>query len=266
MTNAWPWWEKSKATVFPACSSWLNFRVRGQFEIKILIVRHINTTYFIWIFKKIKLEPAIIWKLVTCQRITSKRYSTSMGRHLSPRYGQVILVSRYLVLTAVNWSQHWCPICVSVFLCSDPKLAKKYEIEHCSRYSKTINWSADSFQINHVTSMSWHISLRYGHMLLVSGYPVLAAVNWPFGECLIYKMCTCQETRLRHPSIPFGSLPYPTLTICRRVRTYARPITWQPNEKRLTIFYEYGALSHARVGAPLIIIAEREARSAEHHG
>ena len=72
MTNAWPWWAKSKATVFPACNSWLNFRVRGQFEIKILIVRHINTTYFIWILKKIKLEPAIIWKPVPCQRITSK--------------------------------------------------------------------------------------------------------------------------------------------------------------------------------------------------
>ena len=35
-----------------------------------------------------------------------------MGRHLSPRYGQVILVSGYPVLTAVNWSQHWCAICV----------------------------------------------------------------------------------------------------------------------------------------------------------
>ena len=31
-----------------------------------------NKTYFICIIKKIKLEPAIIWKLVTCQRITSK--------------------------------------------------------------------------------------------------------------------------------------------------------------------------------------------------
>ena len=28
-----------------------------------------------------------------------------MGWHLSPRYGQVILVSGYLVLTAVNWLQ-----------------------------------------------------------------------------------------------------------------------------------------------------------------
>ena len=39
------------------------------------------------------------------------------------------------------------------------------------------------------------------------------------------------------------------------VRTYARSITWQPKEKRLTIIYGYGALSHARfarVGAPLI--------------
>ena len=155
MTNAWTWWEKSKATVFPACSSWLNFRVWGQFEIKILIVRHINTSYFIWIFfRKSKLEPAIIWKPVPCQRITSKKCFTSMGRHLSPRFAQMILVSGYLVLTAVNWSQHWCPICVSVFLCSDPKLAKKYEIEHCSRSSKTINWSAEGFQINHVTSTS----------------------------------------------------------------------------------------------------------------
>ena len=46
-------------------------------------------------------------------------------------------------------------------------------------------------------------------------------------------------------TLPFDSLPYPTRTICRRirmyVRTYVRSITWQPNEKRLTIFYEYGA-------------------------
>ena len=145
-------------------------------------MRHKNKTSFIWIKKTNKLEPAIIWKPVTCQRITSKKYLTSMGPHLCPRYGQVILVSGYLVLTAVNWSQHWCPICVSVFLCSDPKLAEKYEIEHWSRSSKTINWSADSFQINHITSMTWHISLRYGHGILVSGYPVLTAVNWPYCE------------------------------------------------------------------------------------
>ena len=129
MTNARPWWEKSKATVVPARNSWLNFRVGGPFKIKILILRHINTTYFIGIFlKKIKLEPAIIWKLVTCQRVT--KYSTSMGRHLSPWYGQVILVSGYPILTAVNWSQHWCAICVQYQFSRAPKLARKCEIEH----------------------------------------------------------------------------------------------------------------------------------------
>ena len=40
-------------------------------------------------FLKIKLERVI-------------EYSTSMCRHLSPRYGKVILISEYPVLTAVN--------------------------------------------------------------------------------------------------------------------------------------------------------------------
>ena len=32
---------KSNWHVFPACKNWLNLSFRGQFEIKILIVRHI---------------------------------------------------------------------------------------------------------------------------------------------------------------------------------------------------------------------------------
>ena len=52
---------------------------------------------------------------------------------------RVILESGYPVLTAVNWPKHCCPICV---FSDAPKLDKKYEIEHCSRSSKTINWSA----------------------------------------------------------------------------------------------------------------------------
>ena len=43
---------------------WFWIRVRGQFEIKILTVRgdsDINTTDFIWIIGKNKLEPAINW-------------------------------------------------------------------------------------------------------------------------------------------------------------------------------------------------------------
>ena len=57
MINAWQW-EKSKAIAFPACKckSRLNFRVRGQFEINILKVLLMNTTYFIWILKKLNLS------------------------------------------------------------------------------------------------------------------------------------------------------------------------------------------------------------------
>ena len=53
-------------------------------------------------FKKLELEPAIVRKVETCQRITSRKHSNSVGRYLSPRYGQSILVSRNTILTAVN--------------------------------------------------------------------------------------------------------------------------------------------------------------------
>ena len=158
-----------------------------------------------------------------------------MSRHLRSRYGQV-----YWSACTLFWQQS-IDENIHVPFSYAPKLTKKHEIEHCSRSSKTINWSADSFEINHVTLMSWHMSLRYGHGILVSACPVLTAVNWPYCEC--YKRCGLAKTRLRHPSLPFDSLPYPTRTICRRVRTcvrtYARSIMWQPNEKRLTIFHEY---------------------------
>ena len=155
-------------------------------------------------------------KSVTCDHLKTsnlsadefKKYLTSMDRHLSPRYGQVILVSGYPVLTAVNWSQHWCPICVHYQFSCALKLARKYEIEHWSRSSKTINWSADSFQINHVTSMSWHMSPRCGHGILVSGYPVLTAVSWPYCEYPVQKMWICQDTP-ETPLHSFWSSPLP---------------------------------------------------------
>ena len=54
--------------------------------------------------------------------VNFKKYSTSMGRYLSPRYGQVIMVSGYPVLTAVNWSQHGCALSSCIWA---PKLARK---------------------------------------------------------------------------------------------------------------------------------------------
>ena len=123
VTNAWSWWAKPKATVCPACNSWLNFRVRDQFEIKILIVRQKYTTYFIQIKKEIKLEHAIIRKLVTCQRITSKILdldgSTAELAIRSSGTGQRISYfdSCQLITTLMS--------------------NRKYGIEHWSRSSKT---------------------------------------------------------------------------------------------------------------------------------
>ena len=55
--------------------------------------------------------------------------------------------------------------------------------------------------------------------------------------------------RLIWDAPPFLLIVSPTLpvqSVDAYVRTYARSVTWQQNEKWLTIFYEYGALSHAR--------------------
>ena len=66
---------------------------------------------------------------------------------------------------------------------------------------------------------------------------------------------THRKARLE-PAIRYAQkLAHDVFPLWRHVRTYARSITWQPNEKRLTISHEYGALSYARFAraeAPLI--------------
>ena len=59
-------------------------------------------------------------------------------------------------------------------------------------------------------------------------------------------MWICQDTPETPPHLLIVSPTPPVQYVDACVRTYSRSITWQPNEKRLTIFYEYGALSHAR--------------------
>ena len=53
--------------------------------------------------EKHKLETAINKELTTAQRKTSKEHVTSISWHLSPQYSHVTLVSRYPILTEVNW-------------------------------------------------------------------------------------------------------------------------------------------------------------------
>ena len=52
--------------------------------------------------------------------------------------------------------------------------------------------------------MSWHMSPRYGHGILVSGYSVLTAVNWPYCEFRMLKTWTCQDS----PETPLSSFWY----------------------------------------------------------
>ena len=98
------------------------------------------------------------------------------------------------------------------FFCA-PTLARKYEIKHWLRSSKTINWSADSFQINHVTSMSLH---TWAHNMVMWYWSVatlfrqLSTILW-----MSNIKDTCQDTP--ETPLPFDSLPYPTRTICRRL-------------------------------------------------
>ena len=55
------------------------------------------------------------------------------------------------------------------------------------------------------------------------------------------------KTRLRHPSLPFDSLPYPTRTICRRVRTYVRSVSHVTTKRKEVdhILWVWGSVPRA---------------------
>ena len=63
---------------------------------------------------------------------------------------------------------------------------------------------------------------------MVMGYWSVAILFWQLSiDHIVNALCKrwgLAKTRLRHPSLPFESLPYPTRTICRRVRTYVRSV------------------------------------------
>ena len=73
--------------------------------------------------------------------------------------------------------------------------------------------------------MSWHMSLRYGHGILVSGYPVLTAVNWPYCECPILKSYIKDVDLPRHAwnTPPFLLIVSPTPPV-QSVDAYVRTL------------------------------------------
>ena len=95
----------------------------------------------------------------------------------------------------------------------------------------------------------------WGIVILVSGYPVLSIDHIVNGQ---YKRYGFAKTHLRHPSLPFDSLPYPTCTICRRVRTYVRSVSHVTTKRKEVdhILWVWGSVPRAlrARGSPAIKI------------
>ena len=156
-------------------------------------------------FKKIELEPAIIWKVATCQRITSKTLELS-GSIPEPaiRSGDTGQQKHYF--DSCQLIKTWM---YNIRL-QAPKLARKREIKHwyaCGADGRKIGWSvyghviaefssmdrfsklwgyelslwsnktwAENFK-NYVISMDRKMSTRYSQVMMVSVYSSLTAVN-----------------------------------------------------------------------------------------
>ena len=127
MINAWQW-ENSKVITFPACkyNSRLNFRVRGPFEINILKVLLMNTTYFICILKKLNLSLRSFekYQLVSgyLQKNTRTQWVDTWARDMIRDTGQ---------------QKHYFDSCQLIktwmynIRLQAPKLARKCESKHC---------------------------------------------------------------------------------------------------------------------------------------
>ena len=162
---------------------------------------------------------------------------TSMGRYMSPRYGRVILVSGYPVLTAVNCSQHWCPICVH---CQFPVLSNLLE-------SMRLNIDRDLVS-GQLPNKSRHLDELTHTRDMVMWYWSVAILFWQLSidhivnvQC---KRCGLVKTRLRHPSFPFDSLPYPPV---QSVDAYVRSVNHVTTKRKEIdhILWVWGSIPRA---------------------
>ena len=158
MINAWQW-EKSKAIAFPACkcSSRLNFRVWGQFEINILKVPLMNTTYFICILKELNLSLR-----------SFEKYQLGSG-YLQKN-------------TWTQWVDNWAHDTVRRYWSAEKLYqvaGSQCEIKHwyaCGADGRKVGWSMYGHVI-WLTSMDRFMSPRYSQVMMVSVYFSLTAVN-----------------------------------------------------------------------------------------
>ena len=185
MINAWQWESQKRLPSLQVKAGWI---VASEVSSKSQFLKCGSWTRLIS-YAFLKNEPAIIWKVATCQRITSKNHSNSLGRYLSPRYGQAILVSWNIILTAVNQSKHGCTISLVCLWCgrTEGRVVGQViaEFSRMDRFSKLWGFelspwshkiSATNFK-NYVTSMDRKMSPWYSQVMMVSVYSRLTAVN-----------------------------------------------------------------------------------------
>ena len=160
-----------------------------------------NTTYYTCIAIKLNLKSSNL----SVDNFKKKKHSNSLGRNLSPRYGQAILVSRS-TFDSCQLIKTWM---YNIRL-QAPKLARKCEIKHwyaCGADGRKVGWSvyghviaefsrmdrfskllgfelspwsnkisAQNFK-HYVNSMDRKMSPRYTQVMMVSVYSSLTAVN-----------------------------------------------------------------------------------------
>ena len=116
-----------------------------------------------------------------------------MGRHLSPVYGQAILVSRYTVFTAVNWSQHgWSHGC-TIPGCSLPNYIESVRLNIGMSVVRMVRRSVYGHVIAKFSRMDRardqikYYWTNYSQVMTASGCSSLTDVNWPSLEGRIFE-------------------------------------------------------------------------------
>ena len=131
------------------------------------------------------------WSAVNSKKNTWRRWVVE----LSPRYGHVVLVSGYLVLTGVNWSKEECPISKKYTVNEDCMSLPTYYLEYgrhvarlhrhrCRRRRAYASTSNTAVHDNHEKIHTW-VSFCYMVMglrlvvLRAAGAPLLKLYfNW----------------------------------------------------------------------------------------
>ena len=136
-------------------------------------------------------------------------------------------------------------------------LARKYEIDcliDCELVKQLVSWQ--------LPNKSRHLDELTHEPPMAMWYWSVAILFWQLSIDHIvngqYNRYGFAKTHLKHPSLPFDSLPYPNRTICRRVRTYVRSVSHVTTKRKEVdhIPWVWGSVPRAlrTRGSPAIIL------------